>query len=324
MTRPGTVLSSFEDALGRSLQHRLLRRPGLCDNGIVGCIRRKPEANAIVAGHLRSVPVDFDSSPLDRPEVLRFLFHPRREPVMTGSISDNALHDVLIPVEESVQLGGRFHVHNPSFVNLLFFHGNGEIVADYDDMGIVYQRIGVNFCPVDYRGYGRSSGEPSCTALIRDAHVVMDYWTSWLRERGCTGPLVVMGRSLGSAPAIELAATDRHPISGLIIESGFAYTLPLLRLLGLDVERLGLSETEAVGNHLKIGRIRQPTLIIHAELDRIIPFSDAQRLYELSTAKEKWIVKIPDAGHNDIFYQGLTQYMAAVKTFVERLSPTRK
>jgi pimeloyl-ACP methyl ester carboxylesterase len=266
----------------------------------------------------------FESSPLDRPEVLRVLFHPRRDPFVAGSAGDSAVHDVLIPVEESVQLGARFHVHNPSFTNLLFFHGNGEIVADYDDMGPVYQRIGVNFYPVDYRGYGRSSGEPSCTALLRDAQIVMDYWSSWLQEKGCTGPLVVMGRSLGSAPAIELASIDRYPISGLIIESGFAYTLPLLRLLGLDVERLGVSETEAVGNHLKMSRIRQPTLIIHAEFDRIIPFSDAQRLYELSAAKEKWLVKIPDAGHNDIFYQGLAQYMSAVKSFVERLGPSRK
>jgi hypothetical protein len=263
--------------------------------------------------------MEFDCSSLDRPEVLNFLFHPRREPVLAGSMASASVHDVLIPVEESVQLGARFHVHNPSFVNLLFFHGNGEIVADYDDMGAVYQRIGVNFCPVDYRGYGRSSGEPSCSTLIRDAHAVMDFLTGWLREKGCTGPLVVMGRSLGSAPAIELAATERHPIRGLIIESGFAYTIPLLRLLGLDVDRLGLSEKEAVGNHLKIARIRQPTLIIHAEFDRIIPFSDARTLYESSAAKEKWLVKIPDAGHNDIFYQGLTQYMAAVKSFTERI-----
>jgi hypothetical protein len=43
-----------------------------------------------------------------------------------------------------------------------------------------------------------------------------------------------------------------------------------------------------------------------------------------SAAKGKWLVKIPDAGHNDIFYQGLAQYTAGVKGFVERLGSTRE
>lgn len=259
-----------------------------------------------------------DYRALDRPEVLRLLFHPRRETARADHASPATIHDVLIPVDDSVVLGGRLHLFDPSFVNLLFFHGNGEIVADYDEMGPVYERIGINFCPVDYRGYGRSSGSPSCSALIRDSHLVMDYLSDRLHEKSCTGPLVVMGRSLGSAPAIELAANSRHPIQGLIVESGFAYTLPLLRLLGIDVERLGLSETETLGNHVKIGRVRMPTLIIHAELDRIIPFADAQALYDACAAERKWLVKIPDAGHNDIFYQGIAQYMSAVKSFMDR------
>ncbi|MCU0574307.1 MAG: lysophospholipase [Syntrophobacteraceae bacterium] len=264
--------------------------------------------------------MEFDCSPLDRPEVLNLLFHPRPEPRAAGGAAHSSVHDLLIPVDDSVHVGGRFHLFDPSFVNMLFFHGNGEIVADYDDMGPVYRRIGVNFCPVDYRGYGRSTGMPTCSALIRDAHSVMDFLVGYLAERGYSGPMVVMGRSLGSAPAIELAASgDRHPVSGLIIESGFAHTVPLLRLLGLNVERLGLSGTDFVGNHVKIRRVLRPTLIIHAELDRIIPFSDALDLHEASAAGHKWLVRIPDAGHNDILYRGITQYMAAVKSFTERL-----
>jgi hypothetical protein len=250
--------------------------------------------------------------------VINLLFHPRLEPA--GGAVHPSVHDVSIPVAESVELGGRLHLFDPSFVNVIFFHGNGEIVADYDDLGPVYRRIGVNFCPVDYRGYGRSTGMPTCSALMRDAHLVMDFLVRYLAERGYGGPLVVMGRSLGSAPAIQLAASgDRHPVSGLVIESGFAHAVPLLRLLGVNVERLGLSGTDPVGNHAKIRRVFRPTLIIHAELDRIIPFSDALDLYEASAAMDKRLVRIPDAGHNDIFHHGITQYMAAVKSFIERL-----
>jgi hypothetical protein len=89
--------------------------------------------------------------------------------------------------------------------------------------------------------------------------------------------------------------------------------------VGVNVERLGPVAGDPVGNREKMGRIRQPTLIIHGELDRIIPFSDAMDLHEASAASEKRLLMIPDAGHNDIFYRGVTPYMAAIKGFVERV-----
>jgi fermentation-respiration switch protein FrsA (DUF1100 family) len=263
--------------------------------------------------------MDHDCRSLDKPEVLRLLFHPRRETLVGNGSRNSNIHDVLIPVDDSVQVGGRFHLFNHSFVNMLFFHGNGEIVSDYDDLAPLYERIGVNFCPVDYRGYGRSSGTPSCAALIRDSHIVLNFVLDRLSEAGCTGPLVVMGRSLGSAPAIELAADSRHRIQGLIVESGFAHTLPLLRLLGIDVESLRLNEIETFGNHEKIRGVRMPTLIIHAALDQIIPFTEAKALYDACGAEKKSLLKMPDAGHNDIFYRGLTQYLSAIKTYVQEL-----
>ena len=84
-----------------------------------------------------------------------------------------------------------------------------------------------------------------------------------------------MGRSLGSASAIELA--DAHPdrLSGLIVESGFASAGPLLQLLGVDPAAVGFRE-EAGFRHIdKIARWTKPLLIIHAEFDHIIPVSTA-------------------------------------------------
>jgi len=60
-------------------------------------------------------------------------------------------------------------------------------------------------------------------------------------------------------------------------------------------------------------------LIIHAQFDHIIPFSDGQALYDACPAKEKALVKIPNANHNDIFFRGLEQYLAAIKTFVGKI-----
>jgi fermentation-respiration switch protein FrsA (DUF1100 family) len=259
-----------------------------------------------------------DYSILDKPEVLMSLFHPR--PEWGGAPGRISATDMLIPVAKDVEIGARFHTVTSTAANILFFHGNGEIVSDYDDLGPVYNRMDVNFLPVDYRGYGRSTGEPTVTGMMRDCHVIYEFIRRWLADNGYSGPFIVMGRSLGSASVIELAAHYRNEIDGLIVESGFAYAEPLLRLLGINAYRLGFREEEGFRNVDKIQGYDKPTLIIHAEYDHIIPFSDGQALYEASSAPQKTLVKIPGANHNDIFVRGFGQYMAAIKDFVELLN----
>jgi len=226
----------------------------------------------------------------------------------------------MIPVGEDVRIGARFHSTDSSAPNVLFFHGNGEIVADYNEFGPAYNRIGINFLPVDYRGYGRSTGQPTVAGMMSDCHTVFDYVCRWLSDQGLSGPLMVMGRSLGSASALELAAKYKDQISGLIVESGFAYALPLLRLLGVDPKAIGFNEEKGFRNIDKIKVFDKPTLVIHAALDHIIPFSDGQALFDACPSTDKTLLKIPDANHNDLFIKGGTEYFKAIKTLAEGVS----
>ena len=256
-------------------------------------------------------PSRIDYSHLDRPEIIQFLFHPRGD--YYGVETPPNATDVLIPVENRVEIGGRFHVAQKTGPNLLFFHGNGEIVADYDEMGPLYNRLGINFLAVDYRGYGRSTGSPTITAMMRDCHAIFEFSLKWLEDKGCTGPVIAMGRSLGSASALELASQHKNRLNGLIIESGFAYAGPLLRLLGINPEAIGFKEEKGFRNLAKIKTWDKPALIIHAEFDQIIPFSEGQALYQACPSSEKTLLKIPFADHNDLFARGLREYMRAVE-----------
>ena len=262
-----------------------------------------------------------DYSKFDRPEILMMIFHPRPEWPVSGG--ERGGKDVLIPVDRDVVVGGRFHISGKSNTNILFFHGNGEIVADYDDMGELYIRSGINFLPVDYRGYGRSSGLPTVTNMMRDAHMVFDFVLRWLSENGYGGSLIVMGRSLGSAAALELTAHYGNQIDGLAVESGFARVGPLFQLLGINMEALGLREEEGFSNLEKIRTYTKPTLIIHAQYDHIIPFSEGQALYEACPAHEKRFLMIPGANHNDIFLRGIGEYMDAVNSLANDVSGQR-
>jgi alpha-beta hydrolase superfamily lysophospholipase len=264
---------------------------------------------------MRHIPV-MDYSSFDRPEIAQNLFHPRPEGTSSQEVSKT---DVLIPVEENVAVGASFHLADKSDPTILYFHGNGEIVADYDELAPIFTSMGINFLAADYRGYGRSSGWPTVSAMMNDCHVIFDYVRTWLAEHDHTGPLIVMGRSLGSASALELAYHYKDTLDGLIIESGFAYFLPLLELIGIRVRQLGLSEEEGCRNVNKIGTFDKPTLIIHAEYDHIIPFSDGSALYDASAATDKILIKIEGADHNDILFRGFRLYMQGIHDLVQKL-----
>jgi uncharacterized protein len=263
-------------------------------------------------------PSAIDYSPLDVPEVLLRLFHPRPE---SGRFSTRPSDwDLLIPVQDNVVVGARLHAAAETAPTILFFHGNGEIVADYDELAPFFLSQGVNFLPVDYRGYGRSSGAPTVSAMMRDCHAILAFARQRLPEMGYRGPLMVMGRSLGSASALELAAAYPEQIAALIVESGFAYAGPLLHLLGVNLAAIGYQEQAGFRNVDKIRSYTGPTLIIHAERDQIIPLSDGQALYRSSGATDKTLLQIPDAGHNDILLQGFAAYLAAIKALATRLN----
>ncbi len=259
-------------------------------------------------------PIDY--SALDRPEISLRIFHPRAE---MRSFANTSAKDISIPVGDQITIGARFHIANKEAPNILFFHGNGEITADYDDVGSFFNRMGINFLPVDYRGYGRSGGEPTVGSMMRDCHSIYDFSKKWLSDNGYTGPFIVMGRSLGSASALELASAHEDKIDGLIIESGFAFAEPLLRLLGVDLRSLDFTESKGFRNIDKMKQFRKPVLIIHAEFDHIIPYSDALQIFGASPSPDKMLIKIPGANHNDIFSMGLKEYMSAIKSFMGRL-----
>ena len=257
---------------------------------------------------------------MDRPEILGRLFFPRREdPEEAGSRNGMAL---MVKVAESVSVGCRFYPASKEGPSLLYFHGNGEIAADYDYVAPHYRERGINLFVADYRGYGASDGSPGCAALIADSHPLYEGFTSFLRDQGFQGDRFVMGRSLGSAAAIEVAYSYQKELKGLIVESGFAYQGNQLARIGAHHLFEDPEKVIGFGNHIKIKEIRIPTLIIHGEEDDLIPATEGRALLALSGAPEKNSLFIAGAGHNDLFDRALDRYMGAVASFMGARSAT--
>lgn len=250
---------------------------------------------------------------LDHPHVIQVMFHPRREGDLAFSPHSRELR---FPLDHSLYLGARLFVADPEGPVILYWHGNGEIAADYEDISQLYTAMGINLLVVDFRGYGISTGTPTGSNLLADAVVVLKQVREVMRGHGLTcSKLFVMGRSMGSAAAIEIAFRDPDAIDGLILESGFAFTIPLLeRLSGMPLS--GIDESHGFGNDEKISKVSTPTLIIHGEEDDIIPVTDGRALFEQSGAQKKQIVTIDSAGHNDLMLVDQTAYFDAIRQFV--------
>jgi pimeloyl-ACP methyl ester carboxylesterase len=221
-------------------------------------------------------------------------------------------------MEPSVVIGCRFYLEGPDAPCILYFHGNGETVADHDTIGPRYNEVGINLLVTDYRGYGWSSGKPSVTAMFADGEILLQETRKWMAENGYTGPLFLMGRSLGSACAIDLAAKYSDEIKGLIIESGFADTLPLARSLGIDV--LDFTEEECFNNNAKIALVSKPTFILHGARDEMIPAAEAEKLQSFCGAKSKEFQVVPGADHNSIITVAGRLYFQAIKQFIDKIT----
>lgn len=252
---------------------------------------------------------------LDQPEILNVLFHPR------GALDSKppaGATDLGIPADEGVRLSARFYQAATESPNILLFHGNSEIVNDYDFIGPLYNEQGLNLLVVDYRGYGKSGGKPTVTAMLNDAHTVFADFKEWLAAAQYTGPLIIMGRSLGCTCALELAAAHADEIAALIIESGFSTTMQFLLSQGIDPAALDITEEDGFNNVRKIERFTKPTLIIHAQNDEFIPVQHVGILHAQCIAKSKEFQIVPGAKHNTIMARTGRMYFEVIKQFINK------
>ena len=110
-----------------------------------------------------------------------FLFHPRK------AIEDITSKDILINIEKNIKIGARLHMVNNFSPTILFFHGNGEIVTDYNEIAKEYNRRKMNFIIVDFRGYGFSNGMPNMQNTLSDSHTILNFIIKYLLKNDFDG-----------------------------------------------------------------------------------------------------------------------------------------
>ncbi len=215
-----------------------------------------------------------------------------------------------LPEAEEVPLtdadGTRIHVwHVPPRGDrpvILFFHGNGGSLASEVDRFHRLISDGIGLIGVEYRGYAGNEGSPSEQGLIADAEAAYAFAVSHYPVQ----QIVVWGGSLGSGVAVALAA--EKPIGRLILEAPYTSTeaVGAQHYWYLPVRFLMKDQFHS---DERIGKVTAPLLILHGVLDRTVPYSMGERMFELAN-KPKHIVRFLDGGHNDLDAHGALNAVA--------------
>jgi len=222
-------------------------------------------------------------------------FQPMKKQVFDPASADIAYQDVWIKTQDGIKLHGWWLPQQKQEQGtILFLHGNAENISTH--IGSVWwlPNYGYNVLLIDYRGYGRSEGEPTLPGLQLDMAASLD----WLFHRQVidTKKIVIFAQSLGSAIAITglVDSPYRSRVRGLIVEGAFTSFRDLAHEL-LDkswltwpfqwpLSMLVDDQYRPIDSIKKLDDV--PILIIHSHKDEVIPFHHGVELYQAARGKK--------------------------------------
>lgn len=243
----------------------------------------------------------------------RLIYFPERGIETTPRQLGLDYQEIWLNTRDGVKINGWFMPsRHPNGFTLLLLHGNAGNISHRLEKYAVLLDLGADVLAIDYRGYGKSGGQPDEAGTYLDADAAYRY----LAEQRNIAPqrIVLYGESLGTAVAVDLASRVEN--GGVILEEGFTSVpdaaremypwLPLRWLLRTQYRSLD-----------KIGRIHAPLLIFHSRDDEFFSLRHAQRLLAAATPPKR-LVEL-DGGHNDAFLVSKTLYRSALQRFFGEL-----
>lgn len=175
---------------------------------------------------------------------------------------------------------------------VLFFHGNRDNLQRWGAMHQYFTANGYDFLAPDYRGYGKSSGEPDEQHYLADAELLYD----WLCQHYSPKDIVLYGRSLGTGMASHLAA--RVAARMVILET------PFDNIGGLLASHIRRHEPPfkpafQFPNDENLSRTTLPLLIFHGTRDRVVPYASAANLKKILKPGDQFVT-IEGGSHNNL------------------------
>jgi fermentation-respiration switch protein FrsA (DUF1100 family) len=220
----------------------------------------------------------------------KLLYFPYASEVAPASIGLPKAEILYLRTDDGERLLAWFVAPAPRRPLILYFHGNANGLANRGERFRALTASGDGLLAVEYRGYPGSTGSPSEAGLLSDGEAT---YAEALALGVPAARIVVMGESLGTGVAIDLAA--RHQVGALVLDSPYSsivdvaaahYWMFPVRLLMRDQFR----------SDEKIGGVAAPVLMVHGTADATIPIRFAEKLFALAK-RPKDFLPVDGAGH---------------------------
>jgi len=240
------------------------------------------------------------------------MYYPVRDLEATPDLAGMEYEEVETTAADGVRIHGWWIPAAGGRGAVLFCHGNAGNISHRLESAAVFIRLGFNVLIFDYRGFGRSEGSPDEQGTYLDAEAAYRH----LREEKGIAPerIVIFGRSLGGAVAIELAR--REKAAALIVESTFTSAEEMGKLI-YPFLPVGLLIRNKYDSLAKVGELSLPVLVVHSPDDELVPFEQGERLFR-AAAEPKEFLAIR-GGHGDGFLVTGPAYEAGIDSFLKKI-----
>lgn len=247
------------------------------------------------------------------------ILHPMRDGNWKMAEESQGFESCTFSTTDGLRLQGWFFRNHEANWTLMWCHGEAGNITHCFDQIKFFQRAGFSVFIFDYRGYGKSEGNPfrhGIHGLYGDTLAAYHYLVE--TKSVPSEKIVLFGRSLGGALAIQLAQRlrkDGISIRALVLESPWTSPKHLARAtLGFSPPwpalPLKFSSDEGICD------IVVPLLIIHGKKDEMIPFEEIESLYEKAPSQRKELYSVEGAGHGDAYLLEGLLYFDKIRDFV--------
>ncbi|MBI9075538.1 MAG: alpha/beta hydrolase [Desulfatibacillum sp.] len=242
--------------------------------------------------------------------ISKLVYHPTRDFQYTPQDIGLAFEEVFLESTRGNEIHGWYVPCQNARATVLFCHGNAGNISHRISHVKIFHDLSLSLLIFDYQGFGKSQGNPSEQATYDDARAGWDFL---VKEKGALPEdIVIFGKSLGGAIAIELAA-EVQP-GALFVDSSFTSTYDVAKAHYGWAPRF-LLRNYPYDSISRISKLQAPVCFFHSQLDDVIPYEQGVALFQ-AAPEPKAFVEL-SGSHNDGFVKSLDLYSKAIDAFIK-------
>jgi hypothetical protein len=204
------------------------------------------------------------------------LYHPNENNYFGDNLKIE-VDRIKIKTSDNLDLNAWYYEKDKNkFKTLLFFHGNAGLLENRIYKLNALDKLDLNILIIAWRGFSGNEGKPNEKGLYEDGKSAID----WLLNNGVKERNIILyGESLGTGIATHLA--QKRDFAGVILETPFTSMIDAAKTFYPYVP-VNILLKDRYENKNKIMNINSPILIMHGEIDNIVPFHMGKKLFEIA------------------------------------------